>query len=185
VWQRRLKELPRQSAVLFPGEDDSGTHVKEQAIWRAAGIPLVDESSAIMRRGNRQTTPSLRPADQAGWYLSVGQGMGRTLLLADEKQAYTLADRGTYLKYAQGRDRPISLSILQQGDPVLNNPYSIIPINPAIHPHVRYDVAMRLVEWITSARGQELIASYRLHGKPLFFPDVVVPAKQQGSGMTP
>jgi tungstate transport system substrate-binding protein len=103
--------------------------------------------------------------------MSIGQGMGKTLTFADEKLAYTLADRGTYLKYKLGRKQGLDLTILNEGDPRLANPYGIIPIDPQKYPHVQHELAMEFVEWLTSARGQGLIADYKLLGKQLFYPD--------------
>jgi tungstate transport system substrate-binding protein len=97
--------------------------------------------------------------------------MGKTLTFADEKQAYTLADRGTYIKYKFGRDIPIELDVLCEGDAALANPYGVIPVNPKKHPHVNYRLAVEFAEWLVSDRGQTAIANYRLLGKQLFYPD--------------
>ncbi|HIP83350.1 MAG TPA: tungsten ABC transporter substrate-binding protein, partial [Desulfocapsa sulfexigens] len=88
-------------------------------------------------------------------------------------QAYTLADRGTYIKYKFGRSPAIELDVLSEEDGKLANPYGIIPVNPAKHPHVQFEMAMQFVDWITGARGQKLIADYRLEGKQLFYPDAM------------
>jgi len=97
--------------------------------------------------------------------------MGKTIMFADEKLAYTLADRGTYIKYKFGRDVPVELEVLCEGDPLLANPYGIIPINPKKHPHVKYKLAEEFAQWLVSDRGQAVIADYRLLGKQLFYPD--------------
>ena len=97
--------------------------------------------------------------------------MGKTLTVADEKQAYTLADRGTYIKYKFGRDVPIALDVLCEGDPFLANPYGVIPVNPKKHAHVKYELAKEFAEWLVSERGQSVIGGYRLLGKQLFYPD--------------
>jgi tungstate transport system substrate-binding protein len=97
--------------------------------------------------------------------------MGKTITFADEKRAYTLADRGTYIKYKLGRDIGIDLDVLFQGDSGLANPYGVIPVNPKKHPHVRYDLAEEFVHWLVFSRGQSVIANYKLHGKQLFYPD--------------
>ena len=146
-----FKKIATAEQVFISRGDDSGTHTKEQDLWRITGLALGRPSGA--------------------WYLSIGQGMGKTLTLADEKQAYVLTDRGTYLKYKFGRSRSLQLEILCQGDPLLLNPYGIIPINPKKHPHVRHHLAKQLVQWLLSPQGQGLIDGYRLHGKPLFHPD--------------
>ena len=97
--------------------------------------------------------------------------MGKTLTVADEKLAYTLADRGTYIKYKFGRDVPIEIDVLCEGDPILANPYGVIPVDPKKHAHVQYDLARQFAEWLVSERGQSVIANYRLLGKQLFYPD--------------
>ncbi len=133
--------------------DGSGTETKEKAIWQAAGIV---------------------PDPRSGWYFSLGQGMGDTLLFASEKGAYTLADRGTYLSM---RDK-LSLAILlggdtldQNPDPALRNPYGVVAVNPAKHPNVRYDLAMKFIEWLTSVETQQRILQFTVGGQPLFYPD--------------
>ena len=124
--------------------DNSGTHVKEREIWDLAG------------------------ADTAGdWYREVGQGMGAVITLANERQAYTLADRGTYLSYIGD----VEIGVLYEGDALLFNPYGIIAVNPERHPHVKLDLAQALIEHVTSSEGRELIAGYRVGGEQLFFPD--------------
>lgn len=125
--------------------DDSGTYTKEKEIWAQARI------------------------DPAGdWYLSAGQGMGAVLTMADEGQAYTLSDRATYLaRKSEGLD----LVVLVEGDPLLFNPYGVIPVDPETHPGVDHDLATKFVEWITSVEAQRLIASYERDGSQLFYPD--------------
>jgi tungstate transport system substrate-binding protein len=99
--------------------------------------------------------------------------MGKTLTVADEKKAYTLADRGTFIKYKYGRDVPIELNVLCEGDPILANPYGVIPINPKKHSHVNYELAQAFAQWLVSEKGQSVIANYRLMGKQLFYPDAI------------
>jgi len=126
--------------------DDSGTHKKERALWKAAGI---DPSGS--------------------WYKEVGQGMGAVIVLAGELEAYTLSDRGTWLSM---RDK-VDLKLLFEGDPALYNPYSVIVVNPAKYPHVKYDEAMELVAWLTSVEGQDIIRSFTSGGEVLFHPDAI------------
>jgi tungstate transport system substrate-binding protein len=149
--------------------DDSGTHTKEQALWEASGLTLEKTSQTIVKKGKKRDISFVRPSGD--WYLSIGQGMGKTLTLADEKRAYTLADRGTYIKYKFGREVPIELEVLCEGDPILANPYGVIPINPEKHAHVKFELAKEFAEWLVSDRGQSVIANYRLLGKQLFYPD--------------
>ncbi len=166
-----MKKIADSGAPFVSRGDDSGTHAKEQVLWQASGVAVEETTAPIFKKGKEIKVTALRPASAEKWYLPVGQGMGRTLTIADEKQTYTLADRGTYLKYTLGRDVPIELEILCEGDPRLNNPYGVIPVNPEKHAHVQYDLAKTFAEWLVSARGQQIIGDYTLHGKQLFFPD--------------
>ena len=153
--------------------DDSGTHTKEQYLWKKSGIKLAEQEQVIVKKGKKKMVRFNRPADSASWYYSIGQGMGKTITFADEKQAYTLSDRGTYIKYKYGKKPAVDLIVLCEGDPELANPYGIIPVNPKKHPHVKHDFAMQFVTWTTSLKGQKLIHDYRLVGKQLFYPDVI------------
>lgn len=132
--------IAEHNAGFVSRGDQSGTHKKEQSVWKTAGI-----------------TPS------APWYLSTGQGMSRTLLIADQLQAYVLTDRGTWL----ARRAQINLPILYQGDSNLKNPYSVIAINPARHP-INHTGAQRWIEWLTSAAAKQLINGFVLDGQQLF-----------------
>jgi tungstate transport system substrate-binding protein len=136
--------------------DDSGTNTKELALWKAA---------------------SIEPDPDSGWYLSLGQGMGETLQFANERKAYTLTDRGTFL--AQ-RDNLPGLTVLVGGDTIdenpdkaLYNPYGVIPVNPETHQGIETDLANKFVDWLTSLDTQQMIAKYGVEkfGQPLFYPD--------------
>ncbi len=151
--------------------DDSGTHTKEQELWQATGLPLEKTAQQLVSQGKTKEISFVHPAGD--WYLSIGQGMGKTLTVADEKQAYTLADRGTFINYKFGRDVPIALEVLVEGDPILANPYGVIPVNPEKHPQVHYELAKQFAEWLVSERGQSVIGGYRVHGQQLFYPDAV------------
>ena len=132
------------SRVLFISRgDNSGTHDKELLLWPRE----IDLS-------NRK------------WYLEAGQGMAQVLVMASEKQSYTICDRGTYLSL---KERLESI-VLFESDPVLVNPYSVIAINPEVHPRVNYKAATAFISWITSLDGQTLIADFRLDDEPLFHP---------------
>ncbi len=168
-----LRRIAAARAPFVSRGDDSGTHTREQQLWRATGLPLATVVQPLVSKGRRQEVEYAVPRDAGGWYLSIGQGMGRTLTMADERRAYTLADRGTYIKYRFGRKVPVDLEVLCQGDPRLLNPYGIIPVNPHRYPDVHYDLAMRFVRWLVSARGQALISGYRLFGRQLFYPDAL------------
>jgi len=139
-----------ESEALFVSRgDDSGTNKKEIAIWEKAGI-----------------TP------KGEWYIESGQGMGATLRIADEKQAYTMTDRGTYLS----QQANLSLIVLVESDEILFNPYGVIPVNPEKHKdiNINYEGAVAFVEFITGEAGQAVIREFGVeeYGQPLFYPDV-------------
>jgi tungstate transport system substrate-binding protein len=141
-----LRRIADRGAVFVSRGDNSGTHVKEQSLWKAAGL-----------------SPSGR------WYREVGQGMGPVITMTNDLQGYTLADRGTYLSM---KDK-VQLPILVEGDPRLFNPYGIIAVNPDRFPHVAYFEAMQLIAWMTSVEGQGIIGEYKVGTDVLFFPDAV------------
>jgi len=168
-----LKQIADAKALFISRGDDSGTHTKEQALWKSTGLQLEKITNTIVKKGKKREIAFAQPEDSGKWYLSIGQGMGKTIMVADEKKAYSLADRGTYIKYKFGRDVPVELDVLCEGDPLLANPYGIIPINPQKHPHVKNKLAEAFAQWMVSERGQAVIADYRLLGKQLFYPDGV------------
>jgi len=141
-----MRRIAAARAVFVSRGDDSGTHKKERALWKAAGV-----------------------VPRGGWYLEAGQGMGPVLRMAAERRGYCLADRGTLLA---ARDRE-DLEVLLEGDPRLLNPYSVIPVHPARHPRARYREARMLAEWLVSAEGQELIGRYTRDGRALFIPSAL------------
>ncbi|PIE57354.1 MAG: tungsten ABC transporter substrate-binding protein [Desulfobulbus propionicus] len=168
-----MKKIGQAKAPFVSRGDDSGTHSKEQKLWKASGIPTETANFTITKKGKTKEVKALRPADSSAWYFSIGQGMGKTLTMADEKQAYTMADRGTYIKYKFGRDVPIELDVLCEGGGQLANPYGVIPVNPKKHPNVKADLATEFAEWLTSSKGQTVINNYKLLGKQLFYPDAM------------
>ena len=168
-----LKKIAESQALFISRGDDSGTHTKEQALWQSTGQPLEKVTNTIVKKGKKREISFVHPAGSEKWYRSIGQGMGKTIMVADEKLAYTLADRGTYIKYKFGRDVPVELDVLCGGDPLLANPYGIISINPQKHPHVKYKLAEEFAQWLVADRGQAVIADYRLLDKQLFYPDAV------------
>ncbi len=170
---KALKKIAGAKAAFVSRGDDSGTHTKEQALWESTGLPLEKNVQTIVKKGKKKEISFINPQGLGQWYLSIGQGMGKALTFADEKQAYILADRGTYIKYKFGRDVPIDLVVLCEGDPALANPYGVVPINPKKHPHVKYDLSKTFAEWLVSGKGQAVIDNYRLLGKQLFYPDAV------------
>lgn len=171
--KQALTKIAAAKTPFISRGDDSGTHTLEQALWQASGLALAEQSQKIVSDGKEKEIKYKVPADSAAWYMSIGQGMGKTITFAEEKQAYTIADRGTYIKFKYGKTPAVELDILCEGGEALANYYGVIPVNPAKHPQVRNDLAMQFVTWITSARGQKLIGGYTLEGKQLFFPDAI------------
>ena len=131
----------KESPFISRG-DESGTHQKEKEIWASAGI-----------------------VPRGAWYVEAGQGMGEVLTMATQKRGYTLSDRGTYIAFRKKTD----LAVLRQGDRNLWNPYGIIAVNPKKHAHVKYDLAARLIDFVTGPEGRSLIAGFKVDGEPLFF----------------
>jgi tungstate transport system substrate-binding protein len=172
-----FREIAAKRAKFVSRGDDSGTHTKEQSLWKASGVPLKTDTTQIVKKGKKRTLSFQHPEGLGKWYFSIGQGMGKVLTYAEEKQAYTLADRGTYLKYKFGREQGLDLDILCEGDPKLYNPYGIIPVNPAKHPHIRFEWAETFARWLISPKAQDLIAKYQIQGRQAFFPDAFPNAK--------
>jgi tungstate transport system substrate-binding protein len=138
-----FSRIARAGLPFVSRGDDSGTHRKEREVWRRAGVEP---------RGD--------------WYISAGSGMGQALRMADQKRAYTLSDRATYLAQHRG----LGLAIQSEGDPLLLNPYGVIVVNPAKHPHVRNRVAEEFVAFLLSREGRRAIAGFGTarYGQPLF-----------------
>jgi tungstate transport system substrate-binding protein len=172
---KALTMISKSGAAFISRGDDSGTHTKEQALWKASGLEL-DTKVQKIKKGDKEVEIKYT-APKGDWYMSIGQGMGKTLVFAEEKQAYTLSDRGTFIKYKYGKQPALELDILVEGDERLANPYGVIPINPKKHAHVKIGLAETFAKWLVSERGQALIANYRLEGKQLFFPDAIPGAK--------
>jgi len=172
-----LKAIGKSNARFISRGDDSGTHTKEQALWKATGLSIKTVTTEIIKKGKKRKVSFQHPVGLGKWYLSIGQGMGKTLTYAEEKQAYTLVDRGTYLKYKFGRKEGLDLNILCEGDPELYNPYGIIPINPKKYSHVKFELADRFTKWLVSPKAQGIIARYKIQGQQAFFPDAVPGAK--------
>ena len=172
-----LKKIAESKAKFVSRGDDSGTHTKEQDLWKITGLPIQTQTSEIVVGGQKKGLTFQSPGGLGEWYLSIGQGMGKTLTYAEEKQAYTLSDRGTYLNYKYGRKGGLDLEILCEGYPELFNPYGVIPVNPQKYPHVKFEWAETFAKWLVSRKAQALIANYKIEGKQAFFPDAIPDAK--------
>jgi tungstate transport system substrate-binding protein len=142
-----LKKIYQAQVNFVSRGDDSGTHVKELALWKLAG---------------------LNPAGQP-WYIETGQGQGATISIANEKDGYALTDRGTFLTYQAN----VILKILVQNDKSLLNVYHVITVNPDKWPQVNLAGAKAFADFITSQQGQKIIREFGVdkYGQPLFFPD--------------
>jgi tungstate transport system substrate-binding protein len=146
--QEAFKKIAAAGGPFVSRGDKSGTNIKELAIWKAA---------AVDPKGQK-------------WYLEVGQGMEKTQRIANEKRAYTLTDRGTWLA-TKDKDK-LDLDIVLEGDPILFNQYGVMAVNPKKHPHVKYQEAMQFVNWLISPEGQKVIGSFKdKHGNQLFTPN--------------
>ena len=168
-----LKAIAASQALFISRGDDSGTHTKEQALWTQSGVEVEEQKKAIVKKGTKVDVVFTEPANADSWYRSIGQGMGKTLTFADEKKAYTMTDRGTYIKYKYGKSPALELTIVSEGSPELANPYGVIPVNPEKYPEVKHDLAVAFADWVVSEKGQKLIGDYRLIGKQLFYPDAI------------
>jgi tungstate transport system substrate-binding protein len=140
-----LKKLSASNAGFVSRGDKSGTHAAELRYWALAGLG----------------------AAKGTGYKECGCGMGAALNIASSSGAYVLADRGTWLSFKNRGD----LAVLVQGDTRLFNQYGVMVVNPARHPHVKAAEAQKFVDWVTSSPGQASIASYKIGGEQLFFPN--------------
>jgi len=162
-----LALIAGKGSTFISRGDNSGTHVKEQELWRDSGIPLLEMKKLLAPAGKEREIEYRAPEGE--WYLSIGQGMSATLLMADEKEGYCLADRGTWLAFREKLD----LEVLVEGDPRLFNPYGVIAVNPERFRTINYRGAMALIAWLTSVEGQKIIADFKIGGEPLFIPTAV------------
>ncbi len=150
-----FKAIMNAQSTFASRGDKSGTNTKESSIWASAGMtPTIDMK----------------------WYKSLGQGMGETLNFANEQNAYTLSDRGTYLAQKDKLPNLIIVfggnSLAENKDKSLLNPYGVMAVNPDKHPGVNFDLAMKFVTWITSVDEQQKINDYGKDkfGQSLFYP---------------
>ncbi len=143
-----FKKIAGSTSPFVSRGDKSGTHTKELAIWKEAGID---------------------PKGQK-WYMEVGQGMEKTQRVANEKRAYTLTDRGTWLA-TKDKDK-LEMVVVLEGDPVLFNQYGVMAVNPAKHKDVKNKEAMVFINWLISPEGQAIIGNFQdKNGNKLFIPN--------------
>ncbi len=151
VAEDAFRKIAAAGATFISRGDSSGTHQKELELWQAA---------------------SLSPKGQP-WYVEAGQGMGATLTIADQKRAYTLTDRGTYL----ARRSSLQLAILVEGAPALRNVYHVMPVNPQKFPKVNAAGGQAFADFLVAPETQAVIATFGKDqfGQPLFYPDAGQP----------
>jgi tungstate transport system substrate-binding protein len=147
AFQRILLAGQAGNTTFISRADKSGTNTKELSIWSAINI----------KPSNKTYT----------WYLEAGAGMGTVLHLTNEKKAYTLTDRGTWLKF---QDQLTNLEVMTQGDKTLLNPYAVIPVNGTMFPQRNYRMAVTFAKFLISNDGQQLIANYKVVNQSLFIP---------------
>ena len=142
--QHKLEEIHNNKFLFISRGDDSGTHLKELEMWDLANIDI---------NKNKE------------WYLSVGQGMGSTLLISNEKKAYTLSDRSTWIAFNNKED----LKIVCEDFPPLFNQYGIILVNPSLNKNLNYEDAKKYINWFKTSEVKELINNFKAKGKQLFY----------------
>ena len=142
-----LRKIAAADAPFISRGDRSGTHEAELRLWKEAGIDLA--------------------ASRGDWYREIGQGMGPALNMASASNAYLLSDRGTWLSFKN----PGDLAVLTEGDNRLFNQYGVMLVNPQKHPNVNARDGQAFVDWLISPQGQQTIASYKVRGEQLFFPN--------------
>jgi len=142
-----LKKIAGVEATFASRGDDSGTHKKEKALWKATDVDLTGASGT--------------------WYRETGSGMGATLNAGVGMGAYVMTDRATWISFKNKGD----FAILVEGDEALFNQYGVILVNPDKCPSVKADLGRQFIDWLLSKKGQETIAAYQVDGQQLFFPN--------------
>jgi len=145
-----LQAIQTKKANFVSRGDKSGTHMMELDLWKVSGGPVPEKEA---------------------WYAQAGQGMMATITIAAEKNGYTLADRGTYIKYENNMKGDPPLKILVEGDQTLLNQYSVIAVNPAKCQKAQVELATKFSNWIAGPEGQRVIKEFKVMGKPLFTPN--------------
>ena len=144
--QAALQKIAATQTPFISRGDKSGTHAAELRYWKGAGVEVSPSSS---------------------WYKETGSGMGPALNTASAMNGYILSDRATWLTFKNRGD----LSILVQGDPKLFNQYGVMLVNPVKYPQVKKSEGQVFIDWLISKDGQDTIASYKVGGEQLFFPN--------------
>lgn len=145
-----LTAVKAKGALFMSRGDDSGTNKKEKLLWKNAGTGLPDKEA---------------------WYVQTGQGMLATINVAQERNGYTMTDRGTYIKYQDQQGGKAPLTVLVEGDDILLNQYSVLTLNPKNCASAKHDLALAFSNWMVSESAQKRIADFRLLGQKLFIPN--------------
>jgi len=145
-----LKAIEAKQAPFCSRGDNSGTHKKELSLWKSAGMEI---------------------PEKAAWYIQTGQGMLPTINIANEKNGYTMTDRGTFFKYSSNYQGNPPLKVLVEGDKVLFNQYSGLAVNPKLCKDAQYDLATQYINWMASPATQKAIGDFQLLGQKLFIPN--------------
>lgn len=174
----RRKVMYNDFVLIGPANDPAG--VKGKPVIEAIAM-IAEKQQKLVSRADKSGTHTaelklldkagVKDFDKAAWYVQTGQGMLKTINIAEEQGGYALTDRGTFIKYDAGLDGREGLVIICEGDAELLNKYSVMAVNPEKHPEAKYDLAVKYIEWITSPKVQQDIANFKLEGKQLFFPD--------------
>lgn len=145
-----MKTIAAKKAVFVSRGDNSGTNKKEISLWKVAGMAVPDKEA---------------------WYVQTGQGMIKSINIAEERDGYTMTDRGTYIKYEANKKGSPDLKVLVEGDKTLFNQYSVLAVNPEKCKKAKYELATKFSNWLTSPKAQKDIADFKLLGKKLFIPN--------------
>ncbi len=145
-----LKLIKSKKSIFVSRGDDSGTNKKEKLLWKNANISQPDKEK---------------------WYVQTGQGMLATINVAEQRDGYTMTDRGTYIKYQSQKQGNAPLKVIVEGDSILLNQYSVLTLEPKNCANAKYELALKFSDWMASQKAQSLIKDFRLLGKKLFIPN--------------
>ena len=147
---KAMTGIQKSRALFVSRGDNSGTNKKEILLWKKAGMAVPDKDP---------------------WYIQTGQGMLATIQIAEQRNGYTMTDRGTYIKYSHNSGGNPALKVIVEGDAILLNQYSAIAIDTGNCPNAKFDLAMAFSDWMAGAEAQQLIKNFRLLGQQLFTPN--------------
>jgi tungstate transport system substrate-binding protein len=147
---KAMMGIQKSKALFVSRGDNSGTHKKEILLWKNAGIVVPDKDP---------------------WYIQTGQGMLATIQIAEQRNGYTMTDRGTYIKYSHNSGGKPVLKVIVEADAILLNQYSAIAIDTTNCPNAKFDLAMAFSDWMAGNQAQQMIKDFRLLGQQLFTPN--------------